>query len=185
MRSSGKAAATASLISRLEARSVPERLFQREPHVRAGQAGALEPPDRGAEQGRSGRKEDGEAALVRPHRFGEPAELVAIRCVERDIAQAREEALDTLRRPPLGIDEALQRRSRRSPEAVVVEIASRGADDAERKGEQAVAVQTEQRAEEHALSKIAGRSEQQQGISGHGRRLSFPFLGQRASARRN
>ncbi len=64
----------------------------------------------------------------------------------------------------------LQRLDRARPELLVVELAARRADDPEALGQQPVGMEPVERGQQHAMRKVAGRAEQQQGrnlVAGH------------------
>ena len=150
-----------------------ERLLQRKAHTRAGQPGPFQPVDRRLEQRRRGRQEDRQpgsridplAQRRKPRRLGG---------VERNIGQHPGKRRRLRRIQILGLDMLRERRERTRPIRRIVERAARGTDDLESRWQQSVGIKAVERRQQHAMGKVAGRAEQQQGrdrVSSHGMRL--------------
>ena len=147
---------------------VAERLFEADPHVFARQPSRLQPADRGLEQEGRGREEDRQPARNVAELFGQMVEALDRRRVERLVLQVAEERSD------LGLVLAVfgkiffQRLARDFAIFAIAQLAARGAEDTQVFRDQSVFVQRVEGRQQHALGKIAGRAEQQQG--GRGRR---------------
>ncbi len=161
IRSSGKAAATASLISQRRGKVGAERLFEPDAGVAAGQADAAQAGDGGLEQARRGRQEDRQL-VVRPDLGGELFKAFGRGDVERLVAQAVEEVGH--RPAALRREEFLQRLAGELAEILVAHLRTGGADDAQVLGEQLVVIERGQRREQHAPGKIARGAEQDQRV---------------------
>jgi hypothetical protein len=148
------------LAARFEIRT--ERLFERQPDRRAGQARGREPVDGRPEQGWCRRQENCQPVGRIADRFGETGKSGRIADVERHVPQSLQEARADFVIVEAGRKMVGKRLLRLLAKAVVVKLGPGSADDRQALGEQSVGVEPVEGRQKHPARQVPGRSEQQQ-----------------------